>query len=211
MNRRGAFITGIIVSVVMAVAGGFVADIYLRNSFGIGLFDLYDFLTVIGVTNDDLPTLDEVKPSIGISMYNDLVLERGNLTMMFNLSSSNLEAVNSNEELGSILSAALGADYNIYLFSVQTIGNLSFKVFEWSIKVNDGDITEFSSGRIFESYNVRVQLSHDVAMDLMRGQVQPSNVKNWIQGKSVRINPITEATRVINALPQIIETIQSYM
>lgn len=207
MNRKGVgvlFIIGIIVSLV---GSGFIADTVLKSTVGIGLLDVFNLFIDSFQTLESAPSLDEVQLNISESEFNRLVSDRANMTDLF--SSIDVSVVNNNEEATSILSSVLGTDYKIFMFTVTNVENITFRVFEWSIQFNNGNITRFESGKTFDSYNVKFQIDHEVANQLFRGQVSPEQTTEWLKSNKLKINPITEVFRVINALPQIVQIIQS--
>jgi hypothetical protein len=213
MARKGIAIltiVGIIAAVV--IGGGVVADVVLRRTLGVGILDIMDVLVQSGATLEEAASLEEVKDEIGIEAYNELKEQKDQMTDTLTLAGQNLDVINENEEVTSVLRAAFGEDYRVYMFSVTTIGDLDFKVFEWSIQLNDGLVTQFrEDGEVFDTYNVRVQADQSVAFDLMTGNASPEAVIGWVTDKKLKINPILEVTRFINALPQVMEIVQSHM
>jgi hypothetical protein len=189
------------------VGGGIAVNAYLESSFGIGLLDILNAILTSGSTLQDAPSLEDVRAQIGITQYNDLLSQKQLLDEVF--SSVDVNSINNNTEATNLLKSAFGEEYNVYMFSIQTIGNLSFKVFEWSIKFTNGSITVFETGQTLESYNINVQFSNSAAADIVSGNVTTDKFADWFKDGLVKINPIFELTRFINVLPQIISTIQS--
>lgn len=208
MNRKGfAFlILGIVIAVI--VGGGFVADFLLRQNLGVGLFDLFKVVAESGSTLEKAPGLDEVKSQIGISAYNDLNSQKDGMVNTMQTAAENIGVINNNTEITTALKAAFGEEYKLYLFSVANISDLQFKVFEWSVQVNNGTITTFQSGMLFENYNVKVQASQDIAYSIFSGNASPEDIIDWAKTSKLKINPITEVTRVINVLPQVMSAVK---
>ncbi|MBD3312315.1 hypothetical protein GF352_02570 [archaeon] len=211
MNRRAFGLLTIIGVIGGFVVSGFVADTALRSTIGLGLLDLYNLLGDLGSTLEDIPSLEEVRPQLGVNSYESFSAEKGNITRLFNGLGSNVEQVNNNPEVTGILSAAFGSDYKVYLFTVANVSDLSFKVFEWSLQLSSGNVTSFESGKAFSEYDVYVQLDHSVAYELFEGNASPEQVVDWVKQKKVRIKPITFVLRFANAMPQIISLMQRHV
>lgn len=193
------------------VISGFVADTVLRNTIGLGLLDLYSLLGDLGSTLEDVPSLEDVRPQLGVSSYESFSAEKGNITQLFNSLGSNVEQVNNNPEVTEIFSAAFGSDYKVYLFTVANVSDLHFKVFEWSVQLSSGNVTSFQSGKAFSEYDVYVQLDHSVAYNLFEGNANPEQVVDWVKQKKIRVKPITFVLRFANAMPQIISLMQRHV
>lgn len=210
MARKGLALVFILLIVGgVVVGGGIAADTVLRSTVGIGLFDIFNAVFQSSSTLENAMTLEDVKAEIGIAAYNNLVEQKANMTEKLASANEYLGDFNNNTELTGLLNAAFGAEYRIFLFSVTTVGNLTFKVFEWSIKLENGLVTGFEEGKIYDSYNVNVQAEQDVAYNIFTGNVDPELVPTWIKDNKLKINPITEVARFIDALPQVIRMIQS--
>lgn len=212
MNRRGIALL-IILAVVGAVVvgGGVVADTLVRQNFGIGIFDLFTAVLESGNTFESAESLEDVKSIIGQAAYDDLKAQKDNMTGLMNAASENLAAINSNADVVEVLRLAFGADYKIFMFSYATVGNLTFKVFEWSIGLSNGTVTTFTDGMIFDSYNVKVQVEQSVANDILTGKASTEQLTSWVTEGKLKLNPILEVTRVLNALPKVMEIVQEKM
>ncbi len=208
MRKGFAVLTLALIIGGIVVGGAVIGDQVLRKTVGMGLLDLINFALKSSSTQQNAPSLEDVKAQIGISKYNELSAQRETMIQSFSEASSHISDLNNNTDAVSILNAAFGSDYKINLFSIETLGNLSFKVFDWSIKLNDGKVTGFVNGSPYGSYNVRVQLDQDVAYSLVSGKINPDAVPEWIKRDKIKINPVTEVGRFVNALPQIIKIVQ---
>ncbi len=208
MSRKG-FATIIIIAIIAGavIGGGVIGDKVLKDQIGMGLLDVIKFILGSSSTQQNAPSIEDVKTQIGITKYNQLINEKETMNNQFLTAKEHLTELNNNTDAVNILNAAFGEDYKINLFSIATIGNLSFKVFDWSITLKNGQVTDFSNNT-YEKYNVYVQASQDVAYNLFTGNINPEEVPEWIKGNKLKINPITEVTRFINALPQVINMIQ---
>jgi len=209
MNRKAGLVMTLISITISTVVGGFITDMIMKNTLGIGLVDLYTIVTESTSTVEDAPSLEDVKLLINETDYNNLKEAKDLMDESFNTIGQNLDAVNQNQDVIGVLKAAFGEEYKIYMFSVTTIGNLTFKVFEWSIQINNGVITAFEDGKVLSEYNVNVQVDQSVISDLMSGQIDNTQVLAWVKNNMLKINPILEVTRLVNAMPQLINTLMT--
>ncbi|MFA5406209.1 MAG: hypothetical protein WC307_02535 [Candidatus Nanoarchaeia archaeon] len=207
MNRKGSLLITIGIIAAVVVGGGIAANTYLESSFGIGVLDIINAVLTSGATLQDAQSLEDVKAEIGITSYNTLLGQKQLLDDAFG--AIDISGVNANSDVTSLIKGALGNDYYIYMFSVATVGDLQFKVFEWSIGFTNGTVTDFTTGKIFSSYNVNVQFNNEAANDLINGNVTANKMSGWIKNGLIKINPILEVTRFINVLPQIISLVQA--
>lgn len=203
MSKKGSIIVGLVITAVVLVGGGFAADYFLKTNYGIGLFDIFNVIKESSNTLEEAPSIEDVKSSIGIEFYNNLTNQKTEMLDSMSLARDNIAQINNNTELVSVLNAAFGANYTMYLFSIQTIGNLSFKVFEWSIQLENGLITGFSEGDLFETPNVLVQVGQEAAYSIFMGTASTEQIIAWTKDNQLKINPLTEVTKVVNALPQV--------
>lgn len=211
MNRRAFGFLTIIGIIGGLVISGFVADTALKNTIGLGVLDLYQLLGDLGSTLEDIQSLEDVKPQLGVNSYETYKAQKGNITKLFNSLGGSVEQVNSNPEVTEIFSKAFGSDYKVYMFTVANISDLKFKVFEWSIQLSEGNVTLFESGKAFSEYDVYAQLDHSVAYDLFEGNASPEQVVDWVKQKKVRIKPITFVLRFANAMPEIISLMERHV
>ncbi len=206
---RKGIITALIITAGIIIGGSLIVDYYLKENFGVGLLDIFKFVASSSNTLQSAKTLDEVKDFIGENQYKELASEREIMINQFNYAKENLDEINSNQEVTDLLKTMFGKEYKINLFTIASIGNLSFKVFDWSIKLEDGQITGFENGSPYDKYNVYVQLNQEIARKLMKGEINGDELTQWVKDGSIKINPITELGRFANALPKIMEYIQS--
>ncbi len=190
---------------VLGVTGDYLA----RQYFGVGLFDLLSAIAKSGATLEGAASFDTITPEmIGNETYNKLLQEKNTLVQTFSgIKEQIQEVVNSNPELTESLKNALGENYSVYLFSVYKYGNLTFKVFEWSVGLTGGNITLFDEGKVLDNYNVLIQMDHSIASDVLSGNADTEKIAGWITQEKIKINPITEVTKVTAVLPAIINAI----
>jgi hypothetical protein len=211
MNRKAFGLLTIVWFIGGLVVSAFVADFALKNVLGLGLVDIYNFLIGIEDTVEDAPSLDDVMSQLSPGVYEELSLQRGNISEVFSGLGASVDQINSNPELTKVFNAAFGSNYKVYMFTVTTIGNLTFKVFEWSIQLTGGNVTVFQAGKTFSEYNVFIQLDNAVAYELFKGSADPEQAINWIKDKKIKIKPITFIFGFVNALPQLIELMQEHV
>jgi hypothetical protein len=211
MNKRGIGFLSIIIFLVVTVGGGIAADTALKNTIGLGLLDIFNLLGTLGQTSEELPSLEEVSSQLTIESYNDYLLQRGNITILFTSLGEGVEQLNSNPEITDVFKAAFGENYKVYMFTVANVGDLKFKVFEWSLQLSNGNVTVFQAGKTFTKYDVYVQLSQSVAQSLFEGDVNSDQVIAWVKEGMIKIKPITFVLRFANAIPQITTLMQQHV
>ncbi len=200
-------VVGIIIGVM--VVSGLVADYLLRQNLGIGLFDLFAIASESVVTFEEAVSFsEELREEIGEENYTLLVEQKTEMDETFRGIQLQLEeAVNSNPELTENLRINLGESYSIYLFSIYTQGNLTFKVFEWSVGTTSGNITTFESGKTMDEYNVIIQMDQSIAPQVLTGEASSEEIITWVTEQKIKINPIMEVMKVMIILPAIISAI----
>jgi hypothetical protein len=209
MARKGAILIIGIIALLIIGGGAVGVNAVLESNFNISLIDIVTAVIDSGNTLESAPSLDEVSGSIDASSYSQLNSQKSALTGAFTAASQNINELSENQELVDMLNNALGSEYNIYLFTVAEVGGVEFKVFEWSIKWANSSIAVFEEGMTLPSYNVRIQADQSIINTLMSGNAGIEDFTDWVKNKKIKINPILETARLINALPQLFSLIQS--
>ncbi len=202
MNRKGAIVP-IIIALIL-VGGGLLVNKMFKDEFGVSLID-WTISFFKSKSFIDAPSIYDVKDLISEEQFNNYLSQKEQVNELLNSAKEQISVVNNNSDITNLLRTALGYNYSIYLFSVATIGNVSFKVVEWSIIVNNGTIVNFTNGSILDKYDMSIQLNQSVAYKLINGEVSEDNLVNWVTNQDIKIIPITEVGRFIKIIPQIID------
>ncbi len=200
MNRKGVIVP-IIIGLVI-IGGGLLVNKMFKDEFGVSLID-WTISFFKSKSFIDAPNIYDVKDLISEEQFNNYLSQKEQIDGLLNSAKEQISVVNNDSDITSLLRTALGDNYSIYLFSVATIGNVSFKVVEWSIIVNNGTIVNFTNGSILSNYDVSIQLNQSAAYKLINGDVSEDDMINWIKNNDIKIIPITEVGRFIKIVPQI--------
>jgi len=214
LNRKGGILFILLGLVVLVGAGVIAGDFLLQQNFGIGVFDVIRFVLESGNTRQTALSISEANASeLGEETYNRLISDKEELESIFEEASDNLSVINENENITKAIMQAVGGNFSAYLFSIYTldtpVGSKSYKVFEWSVRAENGKITTFKEGEVFSAYDAVVEVDHSVVQALLDGTYTQDDLLQWVKESKIKVNPVTQVLSVINIIPLITENLHT--
>ena len=143
-------------------------------------------------------TKEEVIAKVGEEKYNQIILEKANLEEKYKQGETTIAKINNNTELMTKIKSSLGEKFSIYVFSLYTSEEITFKVFEWVIETENGAVTKFENGTL-GNQQAFVKIGQDIVPDFLAGADSAVMIE-WVKSGSIKIQP---ASMVAKALPLI--------
>jgi hypothetical protein len=198
-------VVALIGAIILVTAVVFAADAMLRQ-YGLDLGSLFNILFA-SISADDSETMSfgEINSTmLGEETYGEIASEKQELEEIFDYAEDMIDELNQDEELTSAMEEALGEHYVVYLYSVVR-EPVEFKVFEWTIVFDSGEITTFEIGEPTETPNVQIITDHEIIGLLLAQNYTQSDIITWVEEQRIVVTPILEIGRVLQILPTILE------
>lgn len=206
--KKLIIITSVLFTIL--ITGGFIANYFLNSMFGMSLFDILSFILSSSNTNEaNVVTLDSVKSEMGLETYNELLDNQNDLIELFNISKSGIDEINENVNFTKLLNESLSDNYSMYLLITSNFNNQILKIFDYTIKVDNGNIIYFDEGNNFKDYSMIVEMDNSLFVRLLNGEIDETSIQTFVKEKQLKINPITEITKLINIIPKLMDLINS--
>jgi hypothetical protein len=201
-------VVALIGAIILVTAVVFAADTMLRQ-YGLDLGSLFNILFAsMSADDSEAMSFNEVNSSLlGEDTYEELNSEKDELEEVFGYAEDLIEDLNQDEELTSAMEEALGEHYVVYLYSVVR-EPIEFKVFEWTIVFDNGEVTTFQTGEPTETPSVQIIADHEIIGLLLSQNYTQSDIIAWVEEQRIVVTPILEVGRVLQILPTILDRLE---
>ncbi|MDD5417560.1 MAG: hypothetical protein PHW96_01560 [Candidatus Nanoarchaeia archaeon] len=208
-------IIGVILGVL--VAGGFSTDWFLKENFGVGLLGIFNLFKASFEMSDNSPLMSsfsetELVNALGQQSYESISVSKESSLSSLNswnniLMDENVRQGQAYQNVKNEVQGIFGDNYSVYMFSVYKSPSITFKVFEWTINIINGDIESFEEGKLLDNYNVKLEVDISIAEDLLLGRATAQQMIEWLTSSNpkMRVSPATELVKIQQIIPVIAE------
>lgn len=188
------------------------AGIYLLNEafkqmnldIGSGLSLIFSSL---GQGESQAQSLEIGKINVDTTTYNRFFNDKAQMEEAFESSSPLIDELNNNTEFTSAIRSALGDYYSIYIFTFVE-EPIVIKIFEWTLVLENGLVTVSGAGELVDSPFLEVEVGHELAQQMIAGDVTQEDLINWVMDGQITVRPIFEVFKLIQLAPTILESLQ---